>query len=59
MNELKKMWIRKNKYQYLHLMYKIEYQYKCLNDFSLREDYQRLHFYLDWLNKINKKYKYA
>ena len=56
--ELLKQKLKTKKYQYLYLSAYIESKYLSLDTFSLREEYERIKFYSNWLNKINEKYNY-
>jgi len=62
--ELLKQKLKTKKYQYLYLWHKIcekseninWYQDCCGNE--MKKESERISFYFDWLNKINKKYNY-
>ena len=56
--ELLKQKLKTKKYQYLYLSTYIGSKYLSLDTFSLREEYERIKFYSNWLNKINEKYNY-
>tara|TARA_R110002012_G_scaffold245714_1_gene420700 strand:- start:8 stop:247 length:240 start_codon:yes stop_codon:yes gene_type:complete len=56
--ELLKQKLKTKKYQYLYLSAYIGSKYLSLDTFSLREEYERIKFYSNWLNKINEKYNY-